>query len=289
MVVGKYFIIDTGWSKKMAQKDVNKVSIVPIEKLSPSSLQPRTQFDAEKIKELAKSISSHGVLQPIIVRKRLSGGFEIVAGERRYRAAKLAKLKRVPCIMMDLVDEQALAVALVENVQRQDLNPIEEANAYLRLRETLKLSQEEIAAQIGKDRTTVTNILRLLRLPEVVQVMVVNESLSMGHARALLSLDSGDMIAMVAKKIVREGLSVRRVEALIRAIKGGYQTAEAKALIKENLKTQDPLQKELRLKLERALGTRVELRKEPPGYALIIHFDGPEQLNGLLDSLGVDL
>lgn len=273
----------------MAQKSTTKISIVPLEELSASSVQPRTRFDADKIKELAESISLHGILQPIIVRKMNDGKFEIVAGERRYRAAKLAKLSRVPCIIMDLVDDQALAIALVENVQRQDLNPIEEANAYLRLKESLELSQEEIASRIGKDRATIANMLRLLRLPESVQVLVVNETLSMGHARALLSLDSSDLMTMVAKKIIREGLSVRRVEALIRALKGGYQSAEAKALLKENMKTHDPLQKELRLRLERALGTRVELRKEEPGYALVIHFSGPEQLNGLLENLGVEL
>lgn len=273
----------------MARKTPTKIVDLPIAELCPSAVQPRTNFDKEKIAELAESIRAHGVLQPLIVRKIKAGGFEIIAGERRFRASKLAKLARVPCIVMELVDEQALAIALVENVQRQDLNPIEEANAYLRLRETLKLSQEEIATRIGKDRATIANVLRLLRLPELVQTMVVNETLSMGHARALLALDSIDMMTLVAKKIVREGLSVRRVEALIRALKSGYNSPEAKSLMAENMRNTDPLHKELRLRLERALGTRVELKKEELGYAVIIHFNGSQQLNGLLDVLGIDV
>lgn len=270
----------------MARKLSCKIISIAIENLQPSLMQPRTLFDGARIKELAESIVAHGVLQPLIVRKMHGVSYEIVAGERRYRACKLARLAHIPCIVMDLVDEEALAIALVENVQRQDLNPIEEANAYLRLKDTLKLNQEEIAARIGKDRATVANMLRLLRLPKMVQTLVINESLSMGHARALLSLDSSDMMTMVAKKTLREGLSVRKVEALIRAIKSGYQ--ESKMLLSEPGRALDPQQRDLRLRLERALGTRVELRKEETGYAVIIHFNGAQQLNGLLDILGVD-
>lgn len=274
---------------KMARKTNAKITQIATNDLIPSAVQPRTKFDEEKIAELAESISAHGVLQPLIVRKLCAGGFEIVAGERRFRACKLAGISRIPCVVMDLVDEDALAIALVENVQRQDLNPIEEANAYFRLKETLKLSQEAIAERIGKDRATVANILRLLRLPDFVQTMVINEALTMGHARALLSLDSTDMMTLVAKKTVREGLSVRRVEALIRSIKSGFNNPETKALMADGLRDKDPLQKELRLRLERALGARVELRKEEMGFAVTIHFNGSQQLNGLLDLLGIDI
>lgn len=272
----------------MGRKRSSKIANLPIENLIPSMVQPRTAFDEEKIRELADSINIHGVLQPLIVRKLSSETFEIVAGERRYRACKLARIARVPCIVMDLIDDDALAIALVENVQRQDLNPIEEANAYLRLKNALKLNQEEIASKIGKDRATVANMLRLLRLPDFVQSLVVSETISMGHARALLALDNIDMMTLVAKKILREGLSVRKVEALIRSLKNGY-SPEARSLLGEYSKNADPLQKDLRLRLERALGTRVELRKEESGYAVIIHFNGSQQLNGLLELLNVEM
>ncbi len=246
----------------MTRKQSNKIVYLGLEWLAPSTVQPRSIFDQDKIKELAESITTHGVLQPLIVRKLAEDRYEVIAGERRLRACKLAGIARAPWIVMNSIDDQdALAVALVENVQRQDLNPIEEANAYLRLRETLKLNQEEIAKRIGKDRVTVANMLRLLRLPDFVQKLVINETISMGHARALLSLDSVDMMSMVAKKILREGLSVRKVEAIIRALKGGYG-AEARSPFNENTKSIDPLQKEIRLRLERASGARVDSCRE---------------------------
>lgn len=266
-----------------------KIILVPIERLLPSTVQPRLNFDDIKISELAKSISTHGILQPLIVRKAGPEKMEIIAGERRYRASLLAKIKELPCIVMNLITEHALAVALIENIQREDLNPIEEALAYHRLKETSKLSQEELAIRVGKDRATVANIMRLLRLPKVVQNMVVEESLSMGHARALLALDSHDMMTMVAKKIAREGLSVRRVEGLIRSIKSGYLDSQANKQMLSQTQINNPLTKELRQKLERVLGTRVELRKELNGYSVVIHFRDEEQLNGLLDTLGVEI
>jgi ParB family transcriptional regulator, chromosome partitioning protein len=265
-----------------------KIFMVSTHDLSLSSMQPRTKFDDSKIAELAKSIITHGILQPLLVRKNAADKLEIVAGERRFRAAKLSKIKRVPCIMMDLTSKDALAVALVENIQRQDLNPIEEAKAYLKLKETLRLNQEEISSKVGKDRASVANIMRLLKLPQMVQDMLCHESLSMGHARALLSLENSDMISMVAKKIAREGLSVRRVESLIRAIKSGYQTQNFKKLI-ENTNGKDVLQRAVQEKLQHCLGTRVILKKEGNGYAMVVYFDGAEQLNGLLETLGVEI
>lgn len=273
--------------KDMQSSKSNKLNLIKIEDLCPSSVQPRTSFNDEKLYELAQSISLHGILQPLIVRK-VDTKMEIVAGERRYRAAILAKLKQVPCIIMDLVNEKALAIALVENIQRQDLNPIEEAQAYLRLKETLKLNQEEIAVRVGKDRTSIANTMRLLRLPKNVQDMVASDIITMGHARALLALDSVDMMTMMAKKIAREDLSVRKAEGLVRAIKGGYQNETMKKLFQDN-ETQDPLQKEVQLKLEYALGAKVILKKENNGYAVVIHFADSDQLNGLLETLGVEI
>jgi ParB family chromosome partitioning protein len=257
-----------------------KIVLININNLMPSTVQPRTKFDDNKLSELASSIKTHGVLQPIIVRNN-NNKIEIVAGERRWRAAKIAKLKQVPCIIMNLLTDQAMAIALIENIQREDLNPIEEALAYRRLKESLSLNQEELAEKVGKDRATVANTMRLLRLPKAVQEMVVEEALSMGHARALLAIDSVDMMSMVARKIIREGLSVRRTEALIRSLKGGFRLEEAK--------TVDPLQKEIQQKIENILGTRVTLRKEGNGYAMMIYFTDANHLNNLLDILGVEI
>ena len=174
-----------------------------------------------------------------------------------------------------------MAIALIENIQREDLNPIEEALAYIKLKSSMDLNQEELAEKVGKDRATVANTMRLLKLPKLVQEMVINESISMGHARALLSIEGPDMMAMVAKKIIREGLSVRRVEALIRSLKGGYPAQESKSV--------DPLQKDIQQKIENSLGTKVALRKEGNGYAMVIYFSDANHLNGLLDMLDIQI
>lgn len=257
-----------------------KIVLIDVDELQPSKVQPRTRFDDQKIIELASSIKTHGFLQPILIRNN-NGKMEIVAGERRWRAAKILRLKKVPCIVKDLLTEQAMAIALIENIQREDLNPIEEAQAYIKLKASLSLSQEELAEKVGKDRATIANTMRLLRLPKSVQEMVIEESLSMGHARALLSIDSQDMMSMVAKKIVREGLSVRRTEALIRSLKGGYRLEDSKSI--------DPMQKEIQQKLENALGTRVQLRKEGNGYAMVVYFSDANHLNNILDILDVEI
>lgn len=272
----------------MARSTPQKITMIPVEELSASIVQPRSRFDDRKIAELAQSIAAHGILQPLIIRKGVGTKYEIVAGERRFRAAKQISLKQVPCIFMDIENERALSVALVENIQREDLNPIEEAAAYFRLKEFLGLSQEEVAQRVGKDRASVANTIRLLRLPKSVQDLVVNEDISMGHARALLALDSVDMMVMLAKKIVREGLSVRKTEGLIRSIKSGYLPSELRKLSEAD-QDRDPLRKEIQQKLEHAFGTRVVLRRENNGYAMVVHFADAGQLNGLLDVLGVDI
>lgn len=264
-----------------------KVTSVSIEKLRPGSAQPRISFNDETLKELAASIVIHGVLQPLIVRALNREQFEIVAGERRWRAAKIARLKKVPCVIMDMLSEQALAIALVENVQREDLNAIEEAQAYVKLRSVLKLSQDEVASRVGKDRSSIANILRLLRLPKAVQDMVVNEELSMGHARALLSLDSADMMMMVAKKAHREGLSVRRVESIIRSIKNGISVFETKK--EQGQAAENSLEREIKQKLEYEFGTKVDLKKEHNGYVVTIHFQSTGQLNMMLEKFNIEL
>lgn len=265
----------------------SKIMSIPLERLVPSHAQPRSHFSDEKIVELAASLIAHGVLQPILVKKRDGKHYEIVAGERRWRAAKIARIQKIPCIIMDLKDEQSMAIALVENIQREDLNPIEEAQAYQRLKDALKLSQDEVAERVGKDRASIANALRLLRLPQAIQDMVVHQELSMGHARALLSLDSADMMMMVAKKALREGLSVRRLESIIRAIKSGFYGGDEKK--HHAYLISDPIEKEIQQKIEYELASKVELKKENAGYIVTIRFHSPERLNLMLERLGIEI
>jgi ParB family chromosome partitioning protein len=271
-------------TKRPAKKP--QITMVKIEDLSPSTVQPRYKFDNARLAELSESIAVHGILQPLIVRKNHVNRLEIVAGERRFRAARLAGIKQLPCIIMELITDTALAIALVENIQREDLNPIEEARAYLRLKETLGIKQDEIASRVGKDRSSVANSMRLLRLPPVVQELLANETLSMGHARALLSLDSVDMITLTAKKIAREGLSVRRVESLVRTLKNGYQQGEEK-LFWETLK--NPVLKEIEKRLQQSLGIKVTLKKELAGYHIVMNVADDDQLNALLDIFEIEI
>lgn len=260
------------------------IALIHIEKLVPGPTQPRTTFNDERLEELASSIKVHGILQPLIV--RVAGNtYEIIAGERRFRAARIARLKKIPCIIMHLLDDQALAIALVENIQREDLNPIEEAQAYVRLRDALKLNQDQLAERVGKDRSSIANTLRLLRLPNVIQEMVISGELSMGHAKALLALESSDLMVMVAKKTFREGLSVRRLEGIIRSLKRGIPLFEPK----KDLNSESSLEREIKQKLEYELGTKVTLKREQQGYALIMQFQDAEALNALLERLEIEI
>ena len=181
--------------------------------LRPNRFQPRTAMDEAKIEDLARSIRANGIIQPIVVR-RVEGGYEIVAGERRWRAAQRAGLLKVPVVVRDIPDERLLAVALIENIQREDLNPIEEAHAYRRLTDEYQLTQEQIADAVGKDRSSIANYLRLLKLPQDVRAHVGSGELSMGHARALLGLPDETSQLRVARDVLARSLSVRETEAL---------------------------------------------------------------------------
>src|SRR5260221_7977008 len=195
--------------------DRDEIRDVEIDLTRPGQQQPRTTFDEAKLNELAQSIRNSGIIQPLLVRPR-AGVFELVAGERRWRAAQIAGLARVPAIIREIPDEKVLEFALIENIQRQELNPIEEANAYKRLIESLNLTQEEVAQRVGRDRTFVTNYIRLLKLPSEIQHLLENEKLSFGHARALLGV--GDVILQrrFAQKIVKHNWSVRETERRIK-------------------------------------------------------------------------
>jgi ParB family transcriptional regulator, chromosome partitioning protein len=250
---------------------------VEIERLLPSRFQPRRDFPAESLAELAASIREQGIIQPIVVVPR-GDRFEIVAGERRWRAAALAGLARVPVVLREKrQDKELLEVALVENLQREDLNPLEAASAYARLKEEFHLTQEEVARRVGKDRATVANSLRLLKLPSSVRDRIRTGELSGGHARALAALSSADDQERLAEEIVRRALSVRQTEKRVAAMSrpGGLKREHRR----------DPLTRDAEEKLSRRLGTRVKIVRRRRGGRIEIVFGSEEELIGLYEKL----
>ncbi len=227
-----------------------RLAQLPILEIEPNPLQPRTIFDASRLQELANSIETNGIIQPLIVRRK-GDRYELIAGERRLRAARLAGLANVPAIVQDYADERVLEIALVENLQREDLNPIETAQALERLTREMNLSHEEIANRTGKDRTTITNMIRLLRLPRDVQLLLAERRLSMGHARAILGLATPELQTQIAEKAAAQGYSVRQVERLVKKVNEPRDPSE-KPL-------EDPNIKAAIQELERVLGTRVRI------------------------------
>lgn len=227
---------------------------LPIEVIEPNPEQPRGTFQPERLEELAASIQVHGIIQPLLVR-RVGKTFQIIAGERRWRAAKIAGLREVPVVVQDLADNKLLEVALIENIQREDLNPIESALAFDRLSREFGLSQEEVGRRTGKDRTTISNLLRLLRLPRPVQQFVADGQLSMGQARAILGLHGADEQVELAQRAVTQGLSVRQVEREAQALLGDVEEAPAMAKKKQ----EDPNVRAAIEALESALKTRVHI------------------------------
>jgi ParB family transcriptional regulator, chromosome partitioning protein len=229
-------------------------ALLPIDSIRPNPLQPRTNFQADRLEELAASIRANGIIQPLIVRKS-DEGYQIVAGERRWRAAKLASIAEVPVVVADVADSQMLELALIENIQREDLNPIETAHAYDRLNRELGLSHEEIGRRTGKDRSSIANTVRLLKLPKEVQALVAGQRLSMGHARAVLGLSSPELQIQVAEKAAAQGLSVRQVETLVQELSSDREKSPTSAREHKS----DPNVKAAVEDLERALGTRVRI------------------------------
>ena len=231
-----------------------------IDSIVPGPMQPRTQFDDESLGHLAESIKSHGIVQPVLVR-RVGDHYELVAGERRWRAAKLAGLRTIPAVVKEIADKDLLEVALIENVQREDLNPIEEAQAYSKLIETVGLTQEALAERVGRDRSYITNYLRLLRLPEDIQQLVRQKRISTGHARTLLALQHADLQRLVARQIIANDLSVRATEDIVRK-----RTERASAPRRAPVSaTVDPNVRAAESKLRRALGTQVRILEDGTG------------------------
>jgi ParB family transcriptional regulator, chromosome partitioning protein len=248
-----------------------------IESIHPSSKQPRKHFDDSRLDELAESIRSQGIIQPLVVRVREGGGFELVAGERRWRAAQRAGLHQVPAVVREVAESQAFEMALVENLQREDLNPIEEAEGYQRLVAEFGYTQESLSARVGKDRSTVANALRLLKLPPEVRGMVIEGRLNMGHARALLGLESDLAIERLARQAAGRGLSVRQVEALVkRERENDNRPAQPPA-------TASPAARDLVHRLEQALASRVKLvESSPKSGRLEIYYTSLDELDAVL-------
>lgn len=244
---------------------------VPIDSIVPNPFQPRESFGEEALQELSASIRENGLLQPLLVR-RISGGYQLIAGERRFRAAQRAGLQRVPVVVRDADDREALELALIENLQRQDLNPLEEAHAYQRLSEEFGLTQEEIARRVSKSRPAVANSMRLLQLPEEIREQIADGRISAGHARSLLALESANQQHQLAGEIVRRKLSVRATEQLARR-----QAQPDSNLDKQAVETE----------LSQALGTRVRVRSRKDGSGQIeIEFYSAAELEGLISRLG---
>ena len=249
---------------------------IAIDSLEPSSMQPRTRFDEARLEELAKSIRANGVVQPLLVRRKGST-YELIAGERRWRAAQLAGLTHVPVVVRNVPDDKVLELALIENIQREDLNPIEEAQAYKKLIDSIGLTQESLAERVGRDRSYITNYLRLLRLPQDVQRLIEEGKLSTGHARTLLGTSDTDTQRRIARRIIERGLSVRETERMVRELDRPSKPRVAKT------KDNDPNVRAAETKLRRHLGTQVRITQNQNALSgrIEIEFYNPADLERL--------
>ena len=258
---------------------------IPIEQIGPGPFQPRKQIDESQLNELAQSIKVQGVIQPIVVRERAIADshtgvrFEIIAGERRWRATQIAGLENIPAVIRTIADSEAVAVALIENIQRENLNPMEEANAFQRLIIEYEMSHQEVANSVGRARASITNALRLLDLPSSVQELVNKKMLTMGHARALLSIEDRGMQLEVANLIVEKGLSVREAEGLVRKIVEKKKPNQQKTTV-------DPDIQRLEKDLTNRLGARVSIKHKKTGSGtLSIKYSSSDELEGILSKI----
>jgi ParB family chromosome partitioning protein len=250
---------------------------IPIEQISPNPFQPRKTFNDASIEELARSVREHGIIQPLVVTKIGDHKYRLVAGERRFRAAQKAALTTVPVVIKEtMADSDTLQIALIENIQREDLNPIEEAYAYHQLHEEFGLTQEEISKRVGKERSTVANFLRLLRLPDGVKKLLASGQLSMGHARAILAIESKKAQEQLAERVVKRNLNVRQTEML---------AAEKSPKAAEPEKEKDVFTRDAEDKLARTLRSKVEINRKRRGGVIHIRFGSEDELIRLVDEL----
>lgn len=270
-------LLSDGGAKLEAREELRDVDI---DLIDPNPEQPRTFFSEDKLEELSQSIRENGLVQPILLRRKEGGRYQLVAGERRWRAAQRVGLQRVSAIVREVEDEKLLEIALIENIQRQELNPIEEAAAYQRLMEVFGLTQEEVAKRVGKDRSSVANYIRLLKLPESVQTMLEEERLSMGHARALLGLEDQQEQARLAQEVVERKLSVRETERAVqqKAQKAKTPDGSTQVRIDANIRAAE-------LKLKRFLGTQVKILMGASGGKISIEFSSAAELDRIYSIL----
>ena len=268
-------------SEKILKKEeqIKSEIMVPILKVEPNPNQPRRQFDDDSLQELADSVKQYGILQPLIVKKH-DKFYEIIAGERRWRAAKLAGLKEVPVLIRDYAENEIVDIALIENIQREDLNPIEEALAYKRLMEEFSLKQDQVAAKVSKSRAAITNSLRLLKLDQRVQNLLSEEMITTGHARALLAIEDPDQQYETAMKVFDEKLSVREIEKLVKQM-----SKKKKETPKEENKVQEFLFANIEESLKQALGSKVNIKNRNNKGKIEIEYYSKEELDRLVDML----
>jgi ParB family chromosome partitioning protein len=276
-----------GTAGGLASTDEGALKSIPIAQVARNPFQPRTEFNPEDLIELQESLKASGLLQPITVRRRPGkDGFELIAGERRLRAATKLGWKEIPAIIREIDDKTLLTLALVENLQRTDLNPIEEGEGYHRLSHDFGLTQQQIAETVGKDRTTIANMLRVLQLPESARKLLQDGKLSMGHAKVLLGLDDSDKIVSLANEIVREGLTVRELEQRLRQVDG--TSRKGKAGRPRTADRQSPEIRKIQDRLRRFLQTDATLTVGPNNRGtLILHFYSADDLERLLDVMRV--
>ena len=262
-------------SGQKESSDENTIQYIDINQIKPNENQPRKSFDPEKLEELSHSILEHGVIQPVVLRKPEKGkGYELVAGERRWRAARMAGLKTVPALVRELTEEQNMLLSIIENMQREDLNSMEEAEAVHQMMKTFRFTQEEVSKSLGKSRPYIANLVRLLKLPEEIQQMLRENQLSQGHARALLAL-SGKKQVETANKVVREGWSVRQIEKLVAQDKLGKKPLK--------MKKKDPDLERVESELKEALGTRVKIKENGKKGKLEIEYFSRDELERLIE------
>ena len=266
-------------SKSKEKEKKNSSTLIPLNKIVNNADQPRKFFDSDNIAELAESIKNHGIIQPLILKKD-GTKYTIIAGERRWRASKILGIKEVPAIVMDLSEKEILEVSLIENIQRQDLNPIEEALAYRKLIEDFKLTQQELSKRIGKSRVAISNTMRLINLDERVQQYLIESVISEGHGRALLSIENKDLQYEIAQKIIDENLSVREVEKLIKDL------FKKKNEIKKEIE-QNPYINDIQNRLQDYFGTKVNINSKNKKGKIEIEYYSDDDLNRILELLNM--
>lgn len=262
----------------------SKVMEINIDDIEPNPYQPRKDFDQEQLIELSQSIKEHGLIQPVSVTK-VKGKYQLVAGERRLRASKIANLKTIPAIVKAYDEKQMMEIALIENIQREDLNPIEEAVAYTKLIEQFNLTQEEVSVRVSKSRSAIANTIRLLNLPKIIQDYVSRETLSMGHARALLGLNDHEKMIKVSEKVITDNLTVRQLEEYIKTLKKKRKDPDLEKKKKKN----DVEFQILEQKLKRILGVKVKLTKDSNFHRLTIDCKNSKEFDKLIKLLSGEI